>query len=250
MCQEQTVGYFPQSSHSIIDPYYYQICGLTKSGTSNSKTLAKPVSTAFNHIVAIFSERIVTKLKKTMEQFSYGIERPSDLLSKLKWDAEKLTRTPHPYDVFNFILTAAVLAEWIQKFYSSASVPEPFSGPKNEVWVLPNMSPQWIVNTHCLPNPRCDFKRHITNVLSICAHTANASKHFHWADRGHITAIGSDPPISNWYQYFFTSREPDIYLDFQGENYGLQQIKGILLQFYAGLIEYLEGLQVPSQSEA
>jgi len=35
----------------------------------------------------------------------------------------------------------------------------------------------------------------------------------------------------------------DLYLDFQGENYGLQQIKGILLQFYAGLIEYLDEVQ-------
>jgi hypothetical protein len=202
--------------------------------------------------VAIFAESIMTKPKKTMEQFSYGIERPSDLLSKLEWDAEKLTRSPHPYDVFNFILTAAVLAEWIQKFYSSASGPEPFSAPNKERkdWLLPNMSPQWIANTHCLPNPHCDFKHHIANVLSICAHTANASKHFHWEDRGHIAAIGSNPPIGDWNQYFFTSTEPDLYLNFQGENYGLQQIKDILLQFYAGLIEYLDGLQEQAQSEA
>ena len=185
-----------------------------------------------------------------MWHFSYGIAQPSDLLAKLRWDANKLTDSPHPYDVFNFVLTAAVLAEWIQKFYSSDSVEEPFSAPTKERqdWQIPEMSPKWIRDTSCIPNRFGDFKRDIANALSICTHTANASKHFHWADRGNITAIGADPPISDFYQYFFTSTAPDLYLDFQGENYGLQQIKEILLQFYAGLIEHLDGLQVQSHA--
>lgn len=182
---------------------------------------------------------------RTMEQFSYGIERPSDLLAKLKSDAEKLTEQPHPYDVFNFVITAAVLAEWIQKFYSADKAHQSFAAPNRErnFWLLPEPSPQWISDTTCLPNPHCDLKRHISNVLSICTHTANASKHFHWNDRGDVQAIGTDPPISDWYQWFFTSTAPDLYVDFQGENYGLQQIKCILLQFYTCLIEYLDQLQ-------
>lgn len=184
----------------------------------------------------------MTQLKRTMKHFSYGISKPSDLLAKLNWDAEKLTQSPHPYDVFNFILTAAVLAEWIQQFYRSGSAPEPFTAPKKagSSWRLPEMSRQWISDTACLPNRHCDVRRHISNALSICTHTANASKHFHWKDHGHLQAIGTNPPIGNWYQFYFTSRMPDLYLDFQGENYGLQQIKGILLQFYAGLIAYLD----------
>ena len=93
----------------------------------------------------------MTQQQRTMEQLSYGIERPSDLLAKLRWDADKLTESPHPYDVFNFVLTAAVLAEWIQKFYSSDSAPEPFSAPNKErkVWLLPSMSPLWIGDTSC-----------------------------------------------------------------------------------------------------
>jgi hypothetical protein len=144
----------------------------------------------------------MTELKRTMKQFSYRIERPSDLLVKLRWDAEKLTESPHPYDVFNFVLTAAVLAEWIQKFYCSESAPEPFAVPKKErkSWLLPEMSPQWISDTTCLPNRHCDFRRHISNALAICTHTANASKHFHWNDRGEVQAIGADPPIGNWYR--------------------------------------------------
>lgn len=182
--------------------------------------------------------------RKTMAHLSYGIERPSDLLSKLNWDAKKLTSSTHPYDVFNFMLTAAVLAEWIEKFYLSASVPEPFSVPTKDrkTWMLPSISPQWIADTSCLPNPHNGVLRHIENALSICRHTANASKHFDWNDRGDVSAIGRDPPIHDWYNYFFTSTAPDLYLSFQGENYGLQQIKGIVLQFYAGQIAYLDSV--------
>lgn len=186
------------------------------------------------------------KQQRTMEKLSYGIECPHDLLSKLRWDADKLNESPHPYDVFNFILSAAILAEWIQKYYLTTSAQEPFSPPNGgeKNWQLPSMSEQWIIDTSCLPNPHCDFKHHISNTLSICTHTANASKHYHWKDNGSIRAIGETPPISNWYQYFFTTRIPDLYLDFQGENYGLQQIRGILIQFYTGLIEYYESAKV------
>jgi len=184
------------------------------------------------------------KSNKTMEHLSYGIANPKELLSKLKHDAEKLDAAPHPYDVFNFIITAAVLSEWIQKFYLSENSPQPFSEPtkKRKSWLIPDLSIKWIADLSCVPNPDNGVKRHIENVLSICAHTANASKHFHWRDKNSINTISQDPPIRDWYDYFFTSTDPDLYLDFQGENYGLQQIKGIILQFYSGLIEYLEDL--------
>lgn len=94
----------------------------------------------------------------------------------------------------------------------------------------------------CVPNPYNGIQRHIANVLSVCTHTANASKHFHWNDNSSVNMISQDPPINNYYNWCFTSTAPDLYLDFQGEHYGLQQIKGILLQFYSGLIEYLESL--------
>ncbi|WP_348945179.1 hypothetical protein ABHF33_00800 [Chitinibacter sp. FCG-7] len=46
----------------------------------------------------------MTKTKRTMQALSYGIKQPSDLLAKLKWDADKLTESPKPYDVFNFVI--------------------------------------------------------------------------------------------------------------------------------------------------
>lgn len=184
-------------------------------------------------------------LKRTMQHLSYGMQHPLDLLSKLKLDAEKLTRTPHPYEVFNFVVTAAVLAEWIQKFYVSESAPEPFASPnkKRNTWLIPRISPQWIKNRDCIPNREGNVERDIANALSICAHTANATKHFHWNDQGAVSAIGETPPIGDWYQYFFTSTAPDLYVCIYGENYGLQQVKDILLQFYAGLIEYLDEIE-------
>ncbi len=51
--------------------------------------------------------------KRTMSQLSYGIERSEDLFEKLSADAAKLTSKPHPHDVFNFVVTAAVLNLYI-----------------------------------------------------------------------------------------------------------------------------------------
>ena len=173
---------------------------------------------------------------------SYGLTQPRQLLAKLKSDGERLGATPHEYDVFNFVVTAAVLAEWTQKHYQTGQTTDPFRSPSKDKddWQLPRLSEQWIYDTSCLPNPANGVDRHIRNALSICAHTANASKHFNWADKGHIESIAIQPPIGDWYQYLFTSREPDLYVTYRGENYGLQQIKGILLQFYEGILAHFE----------
>lgn len=137
------------------------------------------------------------KQRKSIESLSYGLTHPSQLLEKLKLDSEKLGTSPHPYDVFNFVVTAAVLAEWIQKRYETTQTADPFRSPQKEQpnWALPRESEHWIVDTTCLPNPHNGVARHIENVLSICAHTANASKHFHWADKGHVESISTVPPI-------------------------------------------------------
>jgi hypothetical protein len=182
--------------------------------------------------------------KRTARTLSYGLVEPRQLLEKLQADAEKLSATPHPYDVFNFIITAAVLAEWIKQHYETEYVDDPFWSPKKDGqgWAIPTVAEQWISDTTCFPNPANGIARHISNALEICCLTANASKHFHWRDRGRVEAIGSDPPIGNWYQYLFTSTKPDLYVTYKGENYGLQQIRGILIQFYSGLISHLEGL--------
>lgn len=184
----------------------------------------------------------MSKEKRTIDTLSYGLRHPSQLLEKLELDAEKLCSNPNPYDVFNFIVTAAVLAEWIKNYYETTNASKPFSAPTNQQveWTLPDICESWITDTTCMPNPKGGISHHIQNMLSICAHTANASKHFHWADKGRIEAIGCKPPITDWYQYFFTSRAPDLYVTYRGKNYGLQQIRGTLLQFYRGLIAHFE----------
>ncbi|MYN28444.1 hypothetical protein [Duganella levis] len=178
---------------------------------------------------------------RTMYALSYGIFTPDDLLKKLRLDGDRLTDDPHPYDIFNFIVTAYVLAEWIEKFYRASGKAKNFSvASRNKEWTIPTISDEWILDTTCVPNVDSGIKRNIVNCLSICAYTANASKHFHWKDNGAVAAIGKEPPINDYYQHFFTSTDKDMYVDFQGQNYGLKQIRGILLQFYTGLILYFE----------
>ncbi len=163
---------------------------------------------------------------------------PHDLLRKLEIDGGKLGAEPNPYDIFNFVVTAAVLAEWIQKAYGTNSLPEPFAAPNKHcsAWRIPPDAESWMNDLSCIPNPHNGVIRHIVNALSICYHTANASKHFYWHDGSTIQAIGIKPPIRGWYQWTFTSRQPDLYVTIKGENYGLKQLKGILLQFYRGLL--------------
>ncbi len=182
----------------------------------------------------------MTGNNRTMSTLSYGIKEPADLLKKLEFDAEKIVGIPHPYDIFNFITTAAIFAEWIETFYKTSNLQNGFSSPtkKNRKWTLPSESESWIVDISYIPNIYTGVEHHIKNCLSICCHTANATKHFHWKDSGSVTAIGEDPPIDDYDQYFHTSVDEDIYLDMDGENYGLQQIRGILLQFYKGLLHH------------
>jgi|JRYK01.1.fsa_nt_gb hypothetical protein len=184
----------------------------------------------------------MTNRKKTLEILSYGLSNPQQLFEKLRADSAKLGSEQHPYDVFNFVVTAAVLAEWTQKYYGTAGPQGPFASPSGEgnEWVIPSQAASWIHDTTCLPNPAL-AERYIKRALAVCAHVANASKHYYWADKGHIESICPEPPISSWYQYFFTARTPDIYVTIQGENYGLKQIQSILLQFYDGLLASLSG---------
>lgn len=60
----------------------------------------------------------------TMTDISYGISKPQDLLKKLKHDGNKIGTNPHKYDLFNFFVTAAVLNEWIRKYYNDVLTPE------------------------------------------------------------------------------------------------------------------------------
>ncbi|WPL17497.1 hypothetical protein Thiowin_02516 [Thiorhodovibrio winogradskyi] len=177
-----------------------------------------------------------------MAVLSYGIETPKHLLKKLEHEANQLTETPHPYCVFNFLLTAAVLAEWVHKYYESYNLPDPFRCPTKRVrtWIVPNQAIKWITERGCFPYPDGERKKQLIQVLAICRHIANASKHFHWQDSKEIQAIGTSPPIVNWSQYFFTSTAPDIYVTIDRVNFGLQQIKVMLLQFYAPLLDYLD----------
>lgn len=182
--------------------------------------------------------------KKTMSIKHYGISAPSSLFEKLKFDADRLTVEPHPYDVFNFMLTAASLREWVIKYYDGDPLVESISNAfkKNDYSFLVVDSEEWISNKDCLPNKHCDVRRHIFNSMSICWYTANASKHYFWNDNP-VKKISDKPIVEGWYQYFTSSREPDLHFDYGGETYSLSQIKCILVQFYEGALNQLNKLE-------
>lgn len=179
-----------------------------------------------------------------MTQLSYGISKPADLLEKLILDGNRLTEKPNPHDVFNFVVTAAVLNEWVRKYYSKhptviALIDAQKDKDKNNNFEkTPAYFADWITNIACLPNKGRDPRRHIMNALSICWDTANASKHYHWAD-SHVTAFEDEPKINGFYQWFYTSVEPGLYIEYRGEYYTLSQLEGILIQFYSGLLHHL-----------
>ncbi len=124
---------------------------------------------------------IMTKTK-TMTDISYGFSKPRDLLGKLKRDGDKIGDDPNRDDLFNFFVTAAVLNEWIVKYYSgviSKDFKDALSYGEN-MNGLPLVSSSWIADKQCLPNKRCDERWHIARAIRICRGTANASKHYCW----------------------------------------------------------------------
>ncbi len=177
----------------------------------------------------------------TMNQLSYGLTTPESLLEKLIEDGDKLSREPHPHDVFNFIVTAAVLYEWISKIYANNSTVSKIklAMDKQDFTLLPDVTSSWIIDNTCLPNRHCDIRRHIMNATQICRETANASKHYHWVGTSKVKAIEPEPIVGDYYQYFHTSVEPDLYIDYDGECYGLSQLRSIIFQVYEGLLVHL-----------
>jgi hypothetical protein len=171
-----------------------------------------------------------------MADLSYGISTPEDLLEKLKRDVAKLTPEPHPDYVFNFIITAATLNEWLRKVFRGNELVEAISSAftVRDWQALPVDVGEWIRDASCVPNRHCDIRRHVLNVLALCWDIAGASKHFHW--QGGVRDVQPKPIVGDWYQYFFTSVAPDLYVDYDGEVYGLSQISGLVLQFYQGAL--------------
>jgi len=105
------------------------------------------------------------KNKRTMNVLSYGFTEPADVLAKLERESAKLVYPPNNDDVFNFIITAAVLGEWVKQFYGATAARAPFSFDKNEGWKIPDCFADWITDTDCFPNKHYTMEREIGNVL-------------------------------------------------------------------------------------
>ncbi|NVD97718.1 hypothetical protein [Massilia sp. BJB1822] len=161
--------------------------------------------------------------RATMSASSYGTNLPMDLLEKLRIDAQKLSVESHPYDVFNFMITAAVLNEWSTKVFKGIGIADETlrAVEKKNFELLPEFMVSWVIDISCLPNKHCGTRRHIMNALRICWDTANARKHYHWFFTNEVNFIGHEPVIDDWYKWAFTSVESDFYIDYARENYGL-----------------------------
>lgn len=177
-----------------------------------------------------------------MQRIAFGIDSPKELFEKLSFEAERLDAEIHPYDVFNFFITASVLYEWVKKHYKNSHFVKCITSAITEkkAPLIPELTLEWIMDISCIPNHERDFRFDIFNVISACNYTANASKHYHWFKCNPVTAVETKPQIKDWYQYFFTALEPGLYIEIDNHYYNLRQIKEILLQYYSGLIGYLE----------
>lgn len=173
----------------------------------------------------------------------YIIQKPTELLTKFLLEAEKINGIPSRNDFFNFVVTSAILSEWIHKHYKfvvSKDFIDTFEGKSDTG--LPIEAEEWIEDKTCLPNSAQGATRHILNSMRICWHTTNATKHYKWQRSKGINSIGTEAPIENMYDYFFTSVDEGLFIRYKDENYTIQQVKNILVQFYPRLIDYLESL--------
>jgi hypothetical protein len=180
-------------------------------------------------------------------EISYVIQEPLELLDKFIYEAEKIKGIPNKYDFFNFIVTASVMSEWICKHYESVISPDLKSTLKGKSDTgLPLESEDWVSNKTCLPNAALGASRYILNSIRICWVTTNATKHYKWEKATDINSIGTTAKINNHYDYFFTSVEEGLYIRYNNENYSIEQIKDILVQFYPKFVAYLEALKSQS----
>jgi hypothetical protein len=177
-------------------------------------------------------------------EINYIIQEPIELLGKLLFEAEKINSIPDKNDFFNFVVTASVMSEWIYKHYDkymTGDLKQTLKGKSDTG--LPLESEDWIEDKTCLPNHTLGAAKHILNSIRICWHTTNATKHYKWKESSGISSISTDAKINNFYDYFFTSVEDSLFIRYHNENYTIEQIKNILVQFYPKLISYLEEIK-------
>lgn len=179
--------------------------------------------------------------RRDLSHISYGLETPDDLMGKLLHDAEKINAYPHRYDLFNFFLTAAVLCEWCQKCFRQHSIAQQLNKAVGQsiYEALPREVAGWIKDESCLPNSGQDARRHIVHALRICNETANASKHYHWLRSSQVSSIEDQPVVKDWYQYFFTAVGEGIYIEYDNQYYTVEQIRGIVVQFFQGFLDHV-----------
>ena len=136
----------------------------------------------------------------------YGLQGPRDLLAKLKREAAKLEGEVDSDNVFNFVVTAWHLQEWIGK---SASLPAAAAKDLQQL----------------RKDPR----------LQICRDIANASKHVTLTYVPSVTKSTVVPPAVYGQAVYGMSKfggKADVDIEAAGVTYSMRYLKNEVVQLY------------------
>jgi len=73
-----------------------------------------------------------------MVHLTYGLHSPCDLLKKLKFEAERLEQNFNSYDLFNFVVTAYHLCDWVHKVHKNLNIPLDLANASKHFGIDPN----------------------------------------------------------------------------------------------------------------
>lgn len=180
--------------------------------------------------------------QRSLHHRSYGLNTPEDLMDKLLYESDKISKNPHRYDLFNFFVTSAVMYEWCRQCYGHIELTKQLieAVEQGVCESLPSEVELWIEDWSFIPNPGQDVRRHIIHALRICIETANASKHYCWLRSSRVTAIEDKPVVKTWYQHFFTPAGEGIYIEYGNQYYTVEQVRCIVVQFFRGFIAHIK----------
>lgn len=172
-----------------------------------------------------------------------GISTPRDLILKLQYELDKIKIERNDYDIFNFIITSAILSEWIPKHYKEIDDAKNYKTAvtSNNSWnLLPKKSEDWIPEFNHHLNSGPEIRYHIVNAIRLAWQITNASKHYEWRSSSQVTEIQKNPIVRNWHQWTFSSRNLDIYFEFEGHSYSFSEIQHLILNFHKNFVDFLD----------
>jgi len=154
-------------------------------------------------------------------RIDYGLNDCYQLFDKLKYDGERLLKGHHPYDFFNFIVTAYhLLKDWIKNDY--------LKRPKYACKKVERSRQRY---------PEIDL------LLNLIDDIANGSKHFYKKDPRLENIEICPPEIRSWSAYF--RNQPMIYVSTNGYFFSSMTLHSIIMKYVAWIFDDDLGLEPP-----